>query len=93
MEKPALKVEDISIRFNLSKEKVDNFKELLIKKIKGETIRFNEFWALKNINFELQKGDRLGILGLNGPRRRAPYSKDCKRCRSICRAAPPLCEI
>ena len=41
MEKPALKVEDISIRFN-------------------------EFWALKNINFELQKGDRLGILGLNG---------------------------
>ena len=66
MEKPALKVEDISIRFNLSKEKVDNLKELLIKKIKGETIRFNEFWALKNINFELQKGDRLGILGLNG---------------------------
>ena len=53
MEKPALKVEDISIRFNLSKEKVDNLKELLIKKIKGETIRFNEFWALKNINFEL----------------------------------------
>lgn len=43
MEKPALKVEDISIRFNLSKEKVDNLKELLIKKIKGETIRFNEF--------------------------------------------------
>lgn len=35
MEKPALKVEDISIRFNLSKEKVDNLKELLIKKIKG----------------------------------------------------------
>ena len=35
MEKPALKVEDISIRFNLSKEKVDNFKELLIKKIKS----------------------------------------------------------
>ena len=66
MEKPALKVEDISIRFNLSNEKVDNLKELLIKKIKGETIRFNEFWALKNINFELQKVDRLGILGLNG---------------------------
>ena len=31
MEKPALKVEDISIRFNLSKEKVDNLKELIIK--------------------------------------------------------------
>lgn len=62
----ALEVENISIRFNLSKEKVDNLKELIIKKIKGEKIRFNEFWALKNINFELKKGDRLGILGLNG---------------------------
>lgn len=66
MGKVALKVEDISIRFNLSKEKVDNFKELLFKKIKGEKIRFNEFWALKNINFEINRGDRLGILGLNG---------------------------
>ena len=66
MAKYALKVEDVSIRFNLSKEKVDNLKELLIKKLKGEKIRFNEFWALKNINFELKKGDRLGILGLNG---------------------------
>ena len=64
--KVALKVENISIRFNLSKEKVDNLKELIIKKLKGQKIHFNEFWALKNINFELQKGDRLGILGLNG---------------------------
>lgn len=64
--KLALKVDDVSIRFNLSKEKVDNFKELLIKKLKGEKIRFNEFWALKNISFKLYKGDRLGILGLNG---------------------------
>ena len=66
MAEKALKVEDVSILFNLSKENVDNLKELLIKKIKGEKIRFNEFWALKNINFELNKGDRLGILGLNG---------------------------
>ena len=66
MAEKALKVKDVSILFNLSKENVDNLKELLIKKIKGEKIRFNEFWALKNINFELNKGDRLGILGLNG---------------------------
>lgn len=66
MGKVALKVDDVSIRFNLSKEKVDNFKELIIKKIKGEKIRFNEFWALKNVSFQLNKGERLGILGLNG---------------------------
>ncbi len=66
MAKPVLKVEDVSIRFNLSKENVDNLKELIVKKLRGEKIRYNEFWALKNINFELGKGDRLGILGLNG---------------------------
>lgn len=65
-EKIALKVDDVSIRFNLSKEKVDNLKELIIKKLRGEKIRFNEFWALKHISFDLKKGDRLGILGLNG---------------------------
>lgn len=61
----ALKVDDVSIRFNLSKEKTDSLKEYVIKSIKRE-ISFNEFWALKGISFELKKGDRLGILGLNG---------------------------
>ena len=61
----ALRVNDVSICFNLSKEKVDNFKELFIKKLKGEKLRFNEFWALKDVSFELKKGERLGILGLN----------------------------
>ena len=62
----ALRVNDVSICFNLSKEKVDNFKELFIKKLKGEKLRFNEFWAFKDVSFELKKGERLGILGLNG---------------------------
>ena len=62
----ALRVNDVSICFNLSKAKVDNFKELFIKKLKGEKLRFNEFWALKDVSFELKKGERLGILGLNG---------------------------
>ena len=66
MGKVVLDVDDVSIRFNLSKEKVDNLKELIIKKLRGEKIRFNEFWALKNISFKVKKGDRLGILGLNG---------------------------
>ena len=66
MEKYVLEVNNVSIRFNLSKEKVDNLKELIFKKIKGEKIRFNELWAVKNLSFKLEKGDRLGILGLNG---------------------------
>lgn len=63
--KTVLKVEGVGMKFNLSKEKVDNLKEYVIKSLKRQ-ISYNEFWALKDINFSLQKGDRLGILGLNG---------------------------
>lgn len=65
MDKVALKVDDVSMKFNLSKEKVDNFKDYIIKMIKRE-IRYNEFWALQNVSFEINQGDRVGILGLNG---------------------------
>lgn len=61
----AVNVEHIGMKFNLSVENVDNLKEYVIKKIKGQ-ISYNEFWALKDITFQLKKGDRMGILGLNG---------------------------
>lgn len=65
MGKRALEVEDVSMKFNLSSEKVDNIKEYFIKCLKRE-MKHDEFWALQNISFSLEKGDRLGILGLNG---------------------------
>ena len=65
MAKDIIKVENVGMKFNLSKEKIDSLKDYIIKSIKGQ-VSYNEFWALKDINFTLQKGDRLGILGLNG---------------------------
>ncbi|AXV38762.1 MAG: ABC transporter ATP-binding protein [Methanobacteriaceae archaeon] len=53
------------MEFNLSAEKVDNLKEYVIKFLKRELL-FQEFWALKNVSFEVEKGDRVGIIGLNG---------------------------
>lgn len=63
--KTMLKIEHLGVKFNLSKEKVDNLKEYFIKWIRKD-IQYNEFWALKDVSFELKQGDRLGILGLNG---------------------------
>lgn len=63
--KVVLKVDDVSMMFNLSKEKVDNLKEHVIKFLKRE-LHFQEFWALTDVSFELEEGDRLGILGFNG---------------------------
>ena len=65
MSKPAIEVDNVSMKFNLSKEKVDSLKDYVIKILKKD-IHYNEFWALKNISFTVEKGDRVGILGLNG---------------------------
>ena len=62
---PAIIVDNVSMKFNLSKEKVDSLKDYSIKSIKKE-IKYNEFWALQNVSFTVEKGDRVGILGLNG---------------------------
>lgn len=62
---PALEVKNVSMKFNLSKEKVDSLKEYMIKLIKRQ-IKYDEFWALQDISFTVNKGERLGILGLNG---------------------------
>jgi ABC-2 type transport system ATP-binding protein len=61
----AVKVDHVSMKFNLSQEKLDSLKEYFIKFIRRE-IKYDEFWALQDVSFTLQKGDRLGILGLNG---------------------------
>lgn len=61
----AIRVQNVSMEFNLSQEKVDNLKEYVIKLLKRELF-YQEFWALKNVSFELKKGDKLGVVGLNG---------------------------
>ena len=65
MSKTAIEVDNVSMKFNLSREKVDSLKDYIFKTIKRE-IQYNEFWALKNVSFSVDKGDRVGILGLNG---------------------------
>lgn len=65
MGKEMIKVDHVSMKFNLSQEKIDSIKEYFIKFVKRE-IKYDEFWALKDVNFTLNRGERLGILGLNG---------------------------
>ena len=60
-----VKVEDVTVRFNLAKERVDSIKEYVIKLFKGQLF-FQEFFALKNISFEIKSGEAWGIVGRNG---------------------------
>lgn len=58
-------IKHISMKFNLMEEKVDTFKEYIVKLLKGKLF-YNEFIALDDISFSVKKSDVLGIIGYNG---------------------------
>lgn len=60
-----IKVDNVSMKFNLGKDKVNTLKEFIIKKAKRQ-IKVEEFWALKNITVDVQPGEVLGLVGSNG---------------------------
>jgi len=60
-----VKVENVSMRFNLASEKINSIKEYFIKTLKGK-ISYNEFWALNDVSFEVRRGEAVALIGLNG---------------------------
>jgi len=59
----AIEVRDISKQFKLYTEKQTSLKERIIK---GGKMPYTPFWALKDINVEINQGETFGILGRNG---------------------------
>ncbi|GAA6292033.1 ABC transporter ATP-binding protein [Enterocloster asparagiformis] len=58
-------VNHVTIRFNLATEKVDNLKEYFIKLLHKQ-LMFQEFFAIKDVSFQVRKGEAWGIIGTNG---------------------------
>lgn len=61
----AISVDKVCMDFVLDKEKVDNLKEYIIRLL-TRRLEYKKFHALKDVSFEVKKGQRLAILGLNG---------------------------
>lgn len=60
-----ISVKDVCMDFTLNKEKVDNLKEYFIRLLTHK-LEYDKFSALKNVSFDVKKGERWAILGLNG---------------------------
>lgn len=65
MEDSIIKVDNISMCFNLAEEKTDSIKEYCMKLLKGK-LHYNEFYALKNVSFTVKRGDSVALIGHNG---------------------------
>ena len=58
-------VDHVTVRFNLANQKVDNLKEYCIRMLKKELL-FQEFFAVKDVSFQMRRGEAWGIVGSNG---------------------------
>ena len=61
----AIEVNHVSMLFRLNRERVDNAKEYFIRLLTRK-LHYTEFWALKDVSFKVEKGDRVGVMGFNG---------------------------
>lgn len=61
----AIEIKNVSMCFNMPREKVDNMKEFFIKFLKKQ-LHYEEFYALRDVSFTVNKGEVVGIVGLNG---------------------------
>ncbi len=63
--KSIIEVNNVSMRFKMTKERIFSLKEYFIKFVTGKLV-FEEFRALTDVSFSVKKGEILGIIGYNG---------------------------
>ena len=63
MTEPAIVVESVSKNFRLYHERNRYIKAAILR---GRRARYEEFWALDDVSFEVEHGSTLGLIGSNG---------------------------
>lgn len=62
----SIEVDNLSLTFEVQKDKIDNLKEFVIRSIKRNKEKITHFQVLKDISFKIYKGEKVGIIGYNG---------------------------
>lgn len=67
----AISVQGLSKRYEIYANPRDRLKQFLLPRLQRATSRsaqqyFREFWAVKDVSFEIKRGETIGIIGRNG---------------------------
>jgi lipopolysaccharide transport system ATP-binding protein len=62
----AIKISNLGKMYSIGKEKTGSLRESLSNMFKGSLKKKDEFWAVRDVSFEVLKGDVIGIVGKNG---------------------------
>jgi len=60
-----IELQDVSLKFKLQREKIPSLKEFMIK-ILTRKVSYVDFYALKDVNLKVKRGESVGIIGRNG---------------------------
>lgn len=69
MSEVAIRVENLSKRYQIGAKKSGSFRETLANTFRRKTeaeAEATEFWALKDVSFDIKRGEAVGIIGKNG---------------------------
>lgn len=61
-----VKAENLEMQFKIPETKYDTLKERVVNFLKGKHTKYKKFKVLNDINFEIKKGESLGVIGHNG---------------------------
>ena len=62
----AIEVRNLAKKFRLWEGKESTLKSTVVNVLKGRRLSEGEFWALKDVSFEVKRGETFGIIGSNG---------------------------
>lgn len=60
-----IEVKDVSMRFRMANDRINGLKEYIVQRLRGK-LQYTEFEALKNVTFDVNRGEVVGLIGNNG---------------------------